>query len=241
MKRHRTTLILLALFLQLGAAPATQPTPPPIVTRAHQILATLKTSTYQHPTDIDAAAGRYNCDCSGLVSYLLRNELPEHYKAVVYSARLKHPRAIEFAKSFAAASADPKPSDLWQHVQRVADARPGDLWAWHKDPLPETGSTGHIVLFDSTPRQVAPDVYEITVIDSTTKPHRDDTRKPDETGVGRGTMYLQADSQGHPIGYASRSPQGPFLHTPMAIGRPIIPSPSPTTPVHPPDAAPGAP
>jgi hypothetical protein len=228
------------LFLLTGAGLATQPASP-IVIRAHQILNTMKMTVYQHVTDIDPAAGQYNCDCSGLVSFLLKKELPQHYKAITYPSRLKHPRAIEFAKNFAAAPADPKPTDLWQHIQRVADARPGDLWAWHKDPLPETGSTGHIVLFDSTPRQVAPDVYEITVIDSTTKAHHDDTRKPDETGVGRGTMYLQTDAQGHPIGYASRSAQGPFLHTPMAIGRPLMPLPSPAIPAHPPDAAPGAP
>jgi hypothetical protein len=232
-------LVVPLLFLLTAAAPATQPASP-LVAHAHQILRTMKETLYQHVTDIDPAAGQYNCDCSGLVSYLLKKELPEHYKAVAYPARLKHPRAIEFSKSFAAAPAEPKASDLWQHVERVADARPGDLWAWHKDPLPATGSTGHIVLFDSTPKLVSADVYEIVVIDSTTKAHRDDTRKADETGVGRGTMYLQTDAQGRPIGYASRSPQGPFLNTPMAIGRPITPSPSPAKPAHPPDAVPGA-
>jgi hypothetical protein len=232
----RLLCIPLLLVLVAAAAPATQSTSP-VVARAHQILSTMKPTLYQHATDNDAAAGQYNCDCSGLVSYMLRKELPEHYKAIAYAARLRHPRAIEFSKSFAAAPAEPKSSDLWQHVERVTDARPGDLWAWHKDPLPATGSTGHIVLFDSTPRQVAAEVYEITVIDSTTKPHRDDTRKADETGVGRGTIYLQVDAQGHPIGYASRSAQGPFMHVPMAIGRPIMPSPSPAAPAHPPDVA----
>src|SRR6476619_3108281 len=121
MKRLLCIPLLLVL---VAAAPATQPASP-VVARAHQILSTMKTTLYQHATEIDAASGQYNCDCSGLVSYMLRKELPEHYKAIAYSAKLRHPRAIEFSKSFAAAPAEPKSNDLWQRVERVADARPG--------------------------------------------------------------------------------------------------------------------
>jgi hypothetical protein len=210
----------LSAGLLAAAAPATQPSSP-IPARAHRVLATLRTTTYQHVTDIDEATGEYNCDCSGLVSWLLRKELPAHYKAVSFPAKYKHPRAVEFRDAFAAAPADPKPGDLWQRVDRLPDARPGDIWAWRKDPLPETGVTGHIVLFDSVPKQVADGVYEVVVIDSTSRPHHDDTRKPDQTGVGRGTMYFKTDADGRPVAYAGRSPDGPFSRQPMSIGRPV--------------------
>src|SRR5256885_17137739 len=109
------------LFLQIGAAPVTQPTPP-IVTRAHQILATLKTSTYQHPTDIDASAGRYNCDCSGLIDYLLLQDLPSHYKSIPFPKTVKRPPAVEFYQAFIDAPAQPAARQLWQHVETITQA-----------------------------------------------------------------------------------------------------------------------
>jgi hypothetical protein len=197
-------LVLIPFVLLLGAAPSTQPTPA-LVTRARQVLATVKTSTYQHPTDIDASAGRYNCDCSGLIDYLLLQDLPLHYKSIPAPP----------------APAQPTPGQLWQHVETITQARTGDLLAWRKDPLPEKGSTGHIVLFDSTPKPIAENLYEIIVIDSTSLPHHDDTRPANVTGVGRGTIYIKTDAQGHPIGYASKSANGPFLKHPIAIARPV--------------------
>jgi hypothetical protein len=220
MTRHRSTLILLALLLQVGAAPATQPTPP-IVTRAHQILATMKASSYQHPTDIDASAGRYNCDCSGLIDYLLLQDLPSHYKSIAYPKNVNRPRAVEFYQAFIAAPAQPTTGQLWQHIETITDARAGDLLAWRKDPLPEKGNTGHIVLFDAAPKPIAENLYEIIVIDSTSLPHHDDTRAANTTGIGRGTIYVKTDSQGQPIGYATKSREGPFLKYPIAIARPI--------------------
>jgi hypothetical protein len=213
-------LVLIPLLLLLGAAPATQPTPP-IVARAHQILATVKTSTYQHPTDIDAAAGRYNCDCSGLIDYLLLQDLPSHYRSIPFPKTVKRPRAVEFYEVFNSAPTTPTPGKLWQHIETITDVRIGDLLAWRKDPLPEKGNTGHIVLFDSVPKPIGENLYEVTVIDSTSLPHHDDTRPKSTTGVGRGTIYIKTDSQGHPIGYASKSREGPFLKYPIAIARPV--------------------
>jgi len=215
-------LVLISFLFFLGAAPATQPTPP-IVARARQILATVKTSTYQHPTDIDAAAGRFNCDCSGLIDYLLLQDLPSHYKSIPFPKTVKRPRAVEFYQVFNTAPAQPTPGELWQHIESITDARIGDLLAWRKDPLPEKGSTGHIVLFDSAPKPIAENLYEIIVIDSTSLPHHDDTRPANTTGVGRGTIYVKTDAQGHPIAYAPKSPEGPFRKHPIAIARPIMP------------------
>jgi hypothetical protein len=220
MKPRLILLLALSLLFTAGAAPTTQPAPA-IVTRAHQVLETMKASTYQHPTDIDSVAGRYNCDCSGLVGWLLRQDLPTHYRSIRFAPKAKRPRAFEFYNAFVAAPTQPAPGQLWQHIPRISDARTGDLLAWKKDPMPAKGSTGHIVLFDSAPKQIAPDVYEVTVIDSTTGSHNSDTRKPGETGVGRGTIYFKIDAEGRPTAYSSRSPEGPFRRYPMAIARPL--------------------
>src|SRR4051812_8372978 len=132
MKRLVTLSLALTTALLLGLAPATQPTPP-IVARAHGALAILKTTTYQHVTDIDESTGEFACDCSGLISWLLRKELPEHYKSVTFEKKWRHPRAIEYCDMFRAAPTDARPGQLWQRIDRLTDARPGDIWAWRKD------------------------------------------------------------------------------------------------------------
>jgi hypothetical protein len=217
----RTVPMLAATLLcLLAAAPATQPASR-LLARAHLVLATLKTTHYQHVTDIDEPAGEYNCDCSGLVSWLLKKELPAHYAAIPFPQKYRHPRAIESCRHFESAPTEAKPGQLWQRIARAADAAPGDVLAWHKEPLPEKGTTGHIVLLDSAPTKIADDIYAVTVIDSTTGAHKDDTRKPDQTGVGRGTIFVRVDADGQPTAYASRSADGPFKPYPMGIGRPL--------------------
>jgi hypothetical protein len=220
------SLAIAALFLVAAAPPPTFPaTRPasPLLARAHRMLANLKDTTYQHVTDIDERTGEYYCDCSGFVSYLIRKELPAHYEAVPFPKPWRHPRAVEFHDAFAAAPAEPTSGQLWQRVTKLVDARPGDVASWRKAKIPEKGVTGHIVLFDSTPKPVAENLYEVLVIDSTSRPHKDDTRKPDQTGVGRGTIYLRTDGDGRPVAFATRSAEGPFTPYSIAIGRPVLP------------------
>ncbi len=226
MPRCISILLATPLLLLLAAAPATLPAPatqpaPAILARAHRILATMKDTVYQHTTDIDESAGEYHCDCSGLVGWILKKELPQHYKAVEFPAKFRRPRACEFEDAFAAAPTSPQPGKLWMKIETVADARPGDLIAWKKDPMPATGSTGHIVIVDAAPWKVADDIYAVTIIDSTTGPHDNDTRKADETGVGRGTIFIKVDSAGRPISRAGKSSKGPFIAFPMSIGRAV--------------------
>jgi hypothetical protein len=203
------------------AAPSTQPAAR-LTARAHRMLANLKQTAYQHVTDIDEATGEYYCDCSGLVSWVVRKELPAHYKVILYPPKYKHPRAIEFCQHFEATPVEPREGAYWRRVLRLADAEPGDIIAWRKDPLPAKGNTGHVVLVDAAPRRVGGgDVWEVVVIDSTGAPHKDDTRKPGEGGVGRGTIFLKVDGDGRPTAYASRSPDGPIRPYAMAIGRAV--------------------
>jgi hypothetical protein len=155
------------------------------------------------------------------VSYLLRKEMPAHYAAVPFPAPFRHPRAVEFHDAFAAAPVEPVAGQRWMRVVSLADARAGDVVAWRKATIPEKGVTGHIVLFDSTPVMVGPELYEVVVIDSTSRPHKDDTRNGDDTGVGRGTIYLKADGDGRPVAFATRSAGGPFTPYSIAIGRPV--------------------
>ncbi|HSI33124.1 MAG TPA: hypothetical protein VK986_05990, partial [Tepidisphaeraceae bacterium] len=173
-------------------------------------------------TDIDGNAGKFNCDCSGLVSYIVKKELPRHYAVLPVSGKGKRPRAVDFTNAFLAAPAKPEAGNPWHRVERLADAKPGDVIAWKKDPQPPTGNTGHVVVIDAAPREVAAGVWAVTIIDSTTKGHENDTRKPGETGVGRGTMYFKTDDAGLIASRAARSANGPWESSPTAIGRAVL-------------------
>jgi hypothetical protein len=193
-----------------------------LVARAHRVLETVRETSYQHVTDIDEGAGAYHCDCSGFVTWLLKKELPGHYAAIPYPKPFRHPRAVEFCRYFENAPVEAKAGELWQRVDRVAELRPGDIVAWRKDPLPETGTTGHVVLVDSGARQVGPDVYEVAVIDSTTSPHKDDTRQGEASGVGRGTMYFKVDGEGRAVARSTRAAEGPFVAYAIGMGRAVV-------------------
>jgi hypothetical protein len=207
--------------LLVSAAPATTNPASPLLARAYRILAGLKSTTYQHVTDIDEGTGEYYCDCSGFVSYLLRKEMRAQYAAVPFPAPFRHPRAVEFHDAFAAAPVEAVEGTRWVRVVRLADARAGDVAAWRKATIPEKGVTGHVVLFDSTPERVGADVYEVVVIDSTSRPHKDDTRTGDTTGVGRGTIYLKVDGEGRAVAFSTRAAAGPFTAYSIAIGRAV--------------------
>jgi hypothetical protein len=214
-------LLSTCLLLLIAAAPATQQaSSSKLLNRAHHVLDTLKSSSYQHVSDIDEQAGEFHCDCSGFVGWLLRKEMPDQYKAVPFPKITKRPRAVDYYEAFLAAPTEPQSAKPWLRIVKMADAKPGDILAWRKVTIPENGTTGHVVLIDSLPTPIAPDLFKFVVIDSTSRPHEDDTRKPDETGVGRGTVYVKVDADGRPITFGSRPPKGQVSSIPIAIGRP---------------------
>lgn len=221
MARFSSLLFLMLLLVLIAAAPSNQPSSP-LTARAHRMLESMKETSYQHTTKIDEAAGEYHCDCSGLVGYLLRKDLPEHFRAIRFPEKSKRPRAVHFTDHFLSAPTMAEKDTLWLRVERLVDARAGDLIAWKKDPQPETGSTGHVVLVDGSPLRVAENLYSVVIIDSTTSPHLEDTRKPGTGGVGRGTLFIRTDDAGRPVSRSHKSEKGPFVKFPMAIGRPVV-------------------
>ena len=186
----------------------------------HRILANLKYTEYSHPTLVDEGRGDYRCDCSGLACYVLSRQLPEHYQKIPIAPGQKRQRAMDFYAFFAGLPGDEKGRDGWRQVVRIVDALPGDVIAW-RALEPKVNNTGHVVLVDGVPQVMADGQVRVTIIDSTTNPHENDTRSPGQTGIGRGTMYFTVDREGKPIGYRSVGPQGKLYERPIAIGRPV--------------------
>jgi len=184
-----------------------------------RILGSVTSTEYSHKTRVDETKGEYLLDCSGLACYVLRRELPEHYKNISRSKGKARPVARDFYACFAAAPTGEPGRDGWRQISRLRDARPGDLIAWKSEP--GAASTGHVMFVDNVPRQAPAGQVEVVVVDSTSSRHGNDTRKAGQTGIGRGTMWFVVDAEGKPIGYRWGSPKGKVRERPIAIGRAV--------------------
>jgi hypothetical protein len=228
--RKRGVWLLLAIFVAFPAAAGEKPKAArpndagdaqlsPVAGEVRRILGSVKSTEYSHKTQIDERQGKYLCDCSGLACYVLKEKFPRHYKAVAKPDRRARPLAEDFYKFFAALPAAPPPRDGWQQVARLLDARPGDILAW-KSGNPKPGaSTGHVVFIDGPPAREKDGQIRVEIIDSTSHGHGNDTRKSDQTGIGRGTMWFTIDAAGRPTGYRWSSPRGKLQERPIAVGR----------------------
>jgi hypothetical protein len=203
-----------------AAAPESPATPAARVhAEARRILEEMKDSRYSHTTRVDKDEESYEVDCSGFVTVVLKAAAPRALAAVPRAAGHKRPRALEFHEAFAAAPADEKGAKGWRRVERLADARPGDLLAWRREEIQPGEDTGHIVVVDEATVREDDGQFRVVVIDSTGKPHGNDTRKEGATGVGRGTIWLAVDEAGRPAGFRWRARDGALNRRPIAIGR----------------------
>ena len=81
-------------------------------------------------------------------------------------------------------------------------------------------STGHIVVVDELPARETNGMVRVVVIDSTSAPHANDTRKAGSYGVGRGTMWFAVNDAGEPVGTMRKDKNAkPRTASPIAIGR----------------------
>ncbi len=216
---------LLAIFLSLTtlATAAEKSAEPPVVRVArelHRIGANLKHTKYSHPTRVDEEAGSYELDCSGLACYMLKRVLPEHYGNVTIPKGQARATARNFHDYFAAAPTDRSGKDGWRRIERIIDTRPGDILAW-RAAKPKPGATGHVVIIDGRPTLTRDGRVRVPIVDSTGSPHGSDTRKPGQTGIGRGLMWFIIDRRGRPIGYHWSRPTGTPSKRSIAIGRPV--------------------
>ncbi|MCY3024042.1 MAG: hypothetical protein NTW87_34110 [Planctomycetota bacterium] len=178
----------------------------------------MRDSRYSHKTVVDEKAGAYAVDCSGLAVLILRAAAAEQLAAIPRNGRSR-PRAVEFYTAFSAAPADDKGAGGWRRVVRLMDARPGDLIAWRNVEQKPGTSTGHIVLVDEPPALDGKGRVRVAVIDATSSPHGNDTRTDGATGIGRGTMWFDVDSDGKAVGCRWKSRNGTLHEVPTAIGR----------------------
>jgi hypothetical protein len=202
-----------------------------IVAAAHAIIKKMTHTVYTHETHVDISAGVFDVDCSAFVDLLLKEVAPKHLAALTTMKGHRHLLAEDYEANFSAS----KPPEGWKRITRVADAQPGDILCW-KSSTHEEGDktdTGHVMVIEvaptllpatnarQNPKGTGAPIYAVHVIDSTVSPHGNDTRTTGQSGIGRGTIFVEVDASGALSAFHWRSALGAPRVEPMAIGRAI--------------------
>jgi len=204
----------------VDAAPAQR-----LLAAAQQMVSDFKVTRYSHKTFIDRECKICEVDCSGFLVALLKQTLPEHLRQI--ATRHKRPLAEDFYETFAPAEGGAPRG--WKQVERLQDVEPGDVIAWIKLEREPGDNTGHVLLVEqkptavrpSSPKADAPDQFRVRVLDSTVHGHAHDSRPEGKSGIGRGTIWLDVDDDGQPIGFRWKSRNGKLHEVPIAIGRAV--------------------
>ena len=189
----------------------------------------MKTTAYQHKTQVDRDAGSYRYDCVGFVSYALKRAAPLAWAAtakVTGIAKGRIPSPLRYRAFFTGLAQKAQPG--WRAVTTASELRPGDVVAWeHKTQT----AVGHAVVIGSIPALGPDGSWLVEVYDSTSSPHSDDSRPNDQRaqvmkstgrrgGLGHGVMVLLADQVSGALIGLRWSAETKAITVPIAAGRP---------------------
>lgn len=175
----------------------------PLFDEAQRQFREMKSTGYQHKTEVDEKAQSYRYDCVGFVAYALKQAAPQA-RASAFKALEIAPGRIPSPPKYVAffQSLVKTPQLGWQAVTRLQDLRPGDVVAWE---YKTATSSGHAVIIASIPVAVEDGTWVVKVYDSTSSPHAEDSRPQDsrttilaasgkKSGLGHGMMAFSADT-----------------------------------------------
>lgn len=216
-----------ALGLVLLATPAgarAAAGPDRVVQVLLDIEASLTASRYSPITRVNARAGTYEFDCSGMASWVLRRAAPGAFQQVLRRSPTGRLVARDFVRQIASVAPE-KPSWGWARVARIEDARPGDVIAWLKPQGWRSNVTGHVGFVMEAPRLSGriPGGYLVRFADASRYQHEDDSRAATgRDGFGMGTILLLGHPEtGAPLAYGWFGDQSGWIsETQIVIGRP---------------------
>jgi hypothetical protein len=228
--RRRVLKLLLGGALGLGGstpAPASAsaveaPASELILGQITRIARNLQSSKYNHSTVVDERQGRYEFDCSGFVTWVLRRSAPGAYSSLL--GRSKRPLARDYYHELARAPVGERTPRGVRRIARIDQAEPGDIVAWLKPALLRSPHTGHVGFLLERPRPLntVAGGYLVRIADASSYQHQDDDRyESGRTGFGSGTILLVADPEtGEPRAYGWFGLYSRWvLETSIAIGR----------------------
>ena len=190
----------------------------------------MKTTLYQHKTEVDRKAGSYRYDCVGFVSWALKQVAPQARESAFKALEIKPgriPTPGKYVTFFA--SLAKKPQAGWQAVAKASELRPGDVVAWER--ITAT-SNGHAVVIAGVPVAGPEGTWVVEVYDYTASPHGDDSRTKDEraemlstngkrSGLGHGVMAFATDPATGALAGYRWGPKSKTTTVPIGAGRPV--------------------
>jgi hypothetical protein len=202
----------------------------PLFCEAAKEFESMKSTLYQHKTEVNRAAGTYRYDCVGFVSYALRQAAPEAWASAVKVtgiAKGRIPSPPRYRAFFAGLTITPQPG--WKAVTKVSELRRGDVVAWEHRTQ---SAVGHALIIGSDPVPGPDGNWTVVVYDSTSSPHSEDSRLHDEraqvlpstgrrSGLGHGVMVLVADPASKALTGFRWSLKARTNTVPIAAGRPV--------------------
>ena len=194
--------------------------PEQIAEQAEFVVNNLQETRYQHTEHIDVDLGVYDCDCNGLVAFILERAAPDHYAKIPKETDQPRPRAFKYYEFFS--SLVPDATGGWHKIDLMQDVRRGDIIAWRFAEIEPGHDTGHVLFAAETPVTDDSGNFSVRVYDSAAQPHFDDTRGKGEgkfvSGVGSGFINFKVDELGRPTAFQFAPSEG-FRPLPIAIGR----------------------
>jgi len=194
------------------------------------ILNNIKDTEYVHAKideeHINESAGKYHTDCSGLVGFILQNELPDHFGAINKTGGSRN-RGIPYAKNyyeFFKNQPNTHDANCWQRIHWYKNTRPGDIIAYVYGDGGDHEDTGHVMIaYSELQKQDGKNERCFLIADSTANPHGNpETRggkgEP-ENGVGNGEICLGVDGGGRYVRWDG--PDDKKLHRLIVIGRAV--------------------
>lgn len=189
----------------------------------HKTVSNLKFSVYKlGGGHFEPSRGVYILDCSDYVDNVLQAADPKAYSGLVNYMGTDRPTSQHYYDFFTELE-DDNIQHGWTKISDVDDLLPGDVLVFrYKHGVHVTG--GHVMIVMDKP--IGDDnIYLVRVADSAPSGHSHDTRQPNTSGIGIGTLLLKTDPiSGRPSAYAWKV-GAPFKsNVRIAMGRPVYSS-----------------
>lgn len=172
-----------------------------LVEFVHKTVATLRYSAYQlGGKKFDTSKGVYIVDCSSYVGNVLQNVYPNAFSSLANWSGSEKPTTYDYYNFITSLPQNQK--RYWTKIDDVKRLKPGDILVFrYKNSIGnETG--GHVMIVMDKPVLDA-DAFQVRVADAANTGHSEDTRMPNVSGIGVGTLLLKVNPKTYqPSAYA---------------------------------------
>lgn len=194
-----------------------------MVTFVHKTVSNLKYSVYKlGGGHFEPSRGVYILDCSDYVDNVLQAVDPKAYSGLANYMGTDRPTSQHYYDFFSELD-DDNIQHGWTRISDVEDLMPGDVLVFrYKRGVHMTG--GHVMIVMDKP--IGDDnTFLVRVADSAPSGHSHDTRQPNTSGIGIGTLLLKTDpTSGRPSAYAWKVGAPWKNNVRIAMGRPVYSS-----------------